>query len=116
MATVTLRYNDGTNNSMTINNVSRNQPMPTLTTIPKREGYIFTGAYSSTSGGTKYYNADGTSANNWTSLIGGIIYAQWEEKWLKYNAYIYNGEQWQQATPYVYNGSNWQQIDSYIAK
>jgi len=42
-------------------------------------GYAFMGFYDATSGGTKYYNADGTSARTWNKDTedGTTLYARW---------------------------------------
>ena len=51
--------------------------MPDLT-MPTKTGYTFDGYYTETNGGgTKYYNADGTSANNWNIASDTILYAKW---------------------------------------
>ena len=51
--------------------------MPTIT-VPTRTGYTFGGYYSGTSGsGTKYYNADGTSAHLSDFVSATTIYAKW---------------------------------------
>lgn len=44
------------------------------------EGYAFTGFYDATSDGTKYYNADGSSAHVWDkdTESGTTLYARWE--------------------------------------
>lgn len=44
---------------------------------PTRTGYTFTGYYDASSGGTKYYNADMTSAKNWDKTADTPLYAQW---------------------------------------
>lgn len=52
--------------------------MPEIT-IPTREDYAFTGYFSQPNGrGTKYYNADGTSAQAWNITSNTTLYAQWE--------------------------------------
>ena len=51
--------------------------MPSIT-LPTRTGYSFDGYYTGTNGGgTKYYNANGTSANNCPST-GLTLYAKWK--------------------------------------
>ncbi len=54
------------------------QPMPSFN-LPRRYGYIFNGYYTGINGtGTKYYNADGTSARNWDIAEDGTrLYAYW---------------------------------------
>ncbi len=56
--------------------------MPGSKTAPSRTGYTFGGYYTSTGGGgTKYYNADMTSAATWPSDGSGptTLYAKWTE-------------------------------------
>ena len=50
--------------------------MPTAT-MPTRTGYTFNGYFTAPSGGTKYYNADGSSAKNWDKTTATTLYAQW---------------------------------------
>ena len=45
--------------------------------MPTRTGYTFQGYYDATSGGTKYYNANGSSAKNWDKTAAATLYAQW---------------------------------------
>ena len=48
-------------------------------TAPTRSGYVFTGFFSATSGGTKYINADMTpTAALRSRTTDGTIYAQWQ--------------------------------------
>lgn len=52
-------------------------PMPTVTP-PTRVGYTFAGYYTGENGqGTKYYNADGTSAINWNLSTDLTLFAHW---------------------------------------
>ena len=47
-------------------------------TVPVRTNYIFGGYYSEANGGgTRYYNADGTSAHNWDIASATTLYAKW---------------------------------------
>lgn len=50
--------------------------MPTIT-VPARTGYQFAGYYDQAEGGTKYYNADGSSAAIWNKTGNATLYAQW---------------------------------------
>ena len=51
--------------------------MPGITK-PTRTGYTFQGYYTSTGGGgTKYYNADGSSARAWDKTSATTLYAYW---------------------------------------
>ena len=48
-------------------------------TPPRRAGKIFAGYFLGQEGaGTKYYNADGTSAQNWDLDVDTTLYAKWE--------------------------------------
>lgn len=58
--TVRCYQNYGANTSTVLNSVS-----------------TFNGYYDSTAGGTKYYNADGTSARNFSGSSDRLLYAQW---------------------------------------
>ena len=59
--------------------------MPNIT-VPTRTGYIFGGYYTETNGGgTKYYNADGTSANDWDIDSATTLYAHWTSYWSEVN-------------------------------
>ena len=51
--------------------------MPAIT-VPVRTNYIFGGYYSEANGGgTRYYNADGTSAHKWDIASATTLYAKW---------------------------------------
>ena len=50
--------------------------MPSAT-IPSKTGYTFQGYYDATSEGTKYYNADGSSARTWNKTANTTLYARW---------------------------------------
>ena len=52
------------------------EAMPSITP-PIKSGYYFTGYYTSSTGGTKYYNANGTSAKNCDFSNTTTLYAQW---------------------------------------
>lgn len=53
-------------------------PMGSDVTAPTRIGYTFQGYYAQKNGaGTKYYNADMTSAHNWDFAEQTVIYAHW---------------------------------------
>ena len=62
--TITLSPQDGTGDTQSVT-ATYSQPMPPITP-PTLTGYNFQGYFSSNGGtGTKYYNADGTSATAW---------------------------------------------------
>ncbi len=55
-----------------------NEYLPKIS-VPTRYGYRFTGYFSSTSGGTRYYNADGTPTGGiYYGNSSRTMYAQWE--------------------------------------
>ena len=73
--TVTFDKNGGAGGS---NNTTAtiSLPMPNIT-LPERAGYRFIGYYSEPTGGTRYYNADGSSARNWDLASDTTLYARW---------------------------------------
>ncbi|MDD6272092.1 MAG: InlB B-repeat-containing protein [bacterium] len=74
---VTLNQQLGTGGTPSVT-VTYDSEMPTITKLPTREGYTFSGYYTSTNGsGTKYYNADGTSAKKWNIASDTTLYAYW---------------------------------------
>ena len=74
--TVTLNKNGGSGGTNSVE-ATKGSAMPTLSSLPTRAGYTFAGYYSATSGGTKYYNANGTSAKNFDKDANTTLYAQW---------------------------------------
>ncbi len=85
--TVTLNKNGGTGGTSSVE-ATKGSAMPKLSSLPTRAGYTFAGYYSATSGGTKYYNANGTSAKNFDKDANTTLYAQWtaNEYTVTYNA------------------------------
>ena len=73
--TVTLDANGGTDGTTSVI-ATYGQAMPSAT-MPTRTGYTFNGYFDATSGGTKYYNANGTSARTWNKTSNTTLYAQW---------------------------------------
>ena len=75
--TVTLDQQSGTGGTTSVD-AYFNEPMPSIT-LPTRSGFAFGGYFSSTNGtGTKYYNADRTSAINYPAENGPTtLYAYW---------------------------------------
>ena len=55
------------------------QAMPAIT-LPTRPGYKFDGYFSASSGGVRYYNADGSSARKWNKDQATTLYAHWTKK------------------------------------
>jgi len=74
--TVSFNYNNGTGNTNSVI-ATYDSVMPTISGIPTRTGYIFTGYYDSANNGTKYYNADLTSAKTWDKTSSTTLYAHW---------------------------------------
>ncbi|MBR3162803.1 MAG: BspA family leucine-rich repeat surface protein [Clostridia bacterium] len=57
-------------------------------TIPKKDGYIFTGYYTTAAGGTQYISSTGhltSSASKTKFTAAGTLYAHWQEVYLKAN-------------------------------
>ena len=75
--TVTLDNQNATTAGTTEVTATYDAAMPAIT-VPTRTGYTFGGYYTATNGGgTKYYNADGSSAHNWDITEATTLYAQW---------------------------------------
>ena len=76
---VTLDDNGGSGGSGNVT-ATYDQPMPTAT-APSREGYTFVGYFDAQTGsGTKYYDSDMSSAQNWDKLTESVtLYAVWTE-------------------------------------
>jgi len=72
---VTLNANGGTGGTASVT-ATYGSAMPSAT-MPTRTGFTFAGYYDATSGGTKYYNADGTSARTWNKTAETTLYARW---------------------------------------
>lgn len=81
-STVTLNSNGGTAGSVTSVTATYDAAMPTISgngALPTRPGYTFDGyGDDATTGGIKYYNADGTSAHTWDKTGNQVLYAIWE--------------------------------------
>ncbi|MBQ7597844.1 MAG: hypothetical protein IJU56_04620 [Clostridia bacterium] len=76
---VTLNKNDGTGGTTSVT-ATYDAAMPS-TTMPTRAGYTFAGYYdtSAQTGGTKYYNADGSSARAWDKAAASTLWARWSQ-------------------------------------
>ena len=77
--TVTLDQQSGTGGTAKVT-ATYDAAMP-VATMPTRDNYTFNGYFTGTEGsGTKYYNADGTSAKNWDiEDATKTLYAHWTE-------------------------------------
>ena len=73
--TVTLNKQSGTGGTDSVK-ATNGSAMPAAT-APANPGYIFTGYWDATSGGTQYYNADMSSARNWDKAANPALYARW---------------------------------------
>lgn len=75
--TVTLDPRGGTGGTSSVT-ATYDSAMPSAI-MPTKTGYTFAGYYSETDGGgTKYYNADGTSAHDWDKANNNTtLYAYW---------------------------------------
>ncbi len=74
--TVTLGAQGGTGGTASVS-ATMERPMP-FATAPARTGYTFQGYFDQSGGsGTRYYNADMTSARNWDRSQNTTIYAHW---------------------------------------
>jgi hypothetical protein len=77
--TVTLNAAGGTGGSASVT-ATFDDAMPNIT-IPTRSGYTFLGYFSEQNGaGIQYYDANGSSTNNWTTAAAATLYANWEEQ------------------------------------
>ena len=80
---VTLDPNGGSGDAQVVSATNGSAMPSTLKgggeiVIPTREGYFFDGYVENADGsGTKYYNADLTSANNWDKTDETVLYAKW---------------------------------------
>ena len=76
--TVTLNNQGATTAGATSVTATYNAAMPSIASnLPQKTGYTFNGYFDAASGGTQYYNADGTSAKNWDKTETTTLYAQW---------------------------------------
>ena len=73
---VTINANGGSGGTASVT-ATYGSAMTTITPATLA-GYALTGYFDAASGGTKYYNADGTSAKNWDKEAATTtLYAQW---------------------------------------
>jgi len=81
--TVTLNVQSGSGGTSEVTAIY-GAAMPAIT-LPTRSGYAFNGYFTQTNGeGTKYYNADGSSATNWDILDATkTLYAYWTVDYCK---------------------------------
>ena len=73
---VTLNAKEGSGGTESVN-AEVGLAMPSIT-VPKRQEYLFGGYFTEEEGnGTRYYNADGTSARTWDLDEPKTLYAYW---------------------------------------
>lgn len=77
--TVSFNQNGGSGGQTSSLTATYGSAMPTPITKPTKDHYTFEGYYDGSGGtGTKYYNADGTSARNWDKEGStATLYAKW---------------------------------------
>ncbi len=80
--TITLNQQGATVDGQTEVVATFEQPMPQLSSLPTKDGASFGGYYQNANGaGTKYYNADGSSATNWDRYgATNTLYAYWTKE------------------------------------
>lgn len=82
--TVTLNNGSSASPTSSTKTVTYGAVMPTLSSLPTRTGYNFSGYFTSQNGGgTQYYASDGTAYNNKTwdkASSTTILYAKWTAK------------------------------------
>lgn len=101
--TVTFDQQSGTGGTASVT-ATYNAAMPAITK-PTRDGYIFGGYYAEPNGqGKIYYNADGSSANNWDKE-NATLYA----KWVEYAKCIFfkNNVGWGNVYIYTFTDNAW---------
>ncbi len=76
--TVTFDANDGTGGP-SAQTVTFGELMVTLTTLPTRTGYVFSGYFDAKTNGTQYYDADGTALRKWDKTSNTTLYAHWAQ-------------------------------------
>lgn len=80
--TISFNQNGGTGGQSSTKTATYGSTMPTTITTPTKAGYTFSGYFENSGGtGTKYYNADGSSATNWNKENSTwTLYAGWTAK------------------------------------
>lgn len=75
---VTLDAQGGTGSFESVS-ATYDSEMPSIGEIPMKEHFVFSGYFDEETGGTKYYNSDGTSAKKWDKISETILYAHWHQ-------------------------------------
>lgn len=68
----------GSGGTDTVNADATTKVLPSITP-PTRQYKTFAGYFDSPTGGTKYYNADGTPARTWDKASDGVLFAHWSK-------------------------------------
>ncbi|MDD3302399.1 MAG: InlB B-repeat-containing protein [Candidatus Gracilibacteria bacterium] len=89
--TVTFNANGGSLGTTSVT-ATYGSSMPTLATAPTYAGYTFNGYFNAQSGGTKYYNADKSSATTWNITSNITLYAQWITASTEYTLNVVSGQ------------------------
>ena len=96
---MTFDKEDGTGGSNSVS-ATYTEDMPSAV-MPTRAGYSFAGYWDGDNGtGTKYYNADGSSAKAWDKTAAATLYAKWNPVTLTFNG---SGTSWNTATNWTPN-------------
>ena len=77
--TITFNANGGEGGQVTPVTATYGEPMPALgAQAPTLDNYDFTGYFDALINGTRYYNADLSSAKNWDKKEAATLHAQWK--------------------------------------
>lgn len=77
--TISFNTNGGSNAPLSVD-ATYSYSMPSIKIKPIRTGYDFVGFFDSPTAGTKYYDADLSSAKAWDKTSDAALYAQWTAK------------------------------------
>lgn len=104
--TVTLNNQDATTPGQSSVTATYNSAMPSIAgNLPTKTGHTFNGYFRNTGGsGTKYYNANGTSATNWNLTTATTLYAYWTANSYTITVNL-DGGTGQENTSYTYSAS-----------
>ena len=95
---VSFDQNTGTGGQTAQVTATYGSDMPVITSKPTKDNHTFLGYFDEKSGGTKYYNADLTSATTWDGVDAtAILYAQWQINSYTFN-WNANGGSWGEST------------------
>ena len=107
---VALDQNGGTGGASEVT-VTVGQPLPKLGQLPTLTGFMFAGYWSEQTGGTLYYNPDGTSAKDYPVADGPTtLYAHWLEGFEPLAKLNFDGTHYI-LTDYVPTAETWIETD-----